>query len=133
MMLKLRLVAVILGACLSGTVLLGADHTTDTTETVKKALEKKTAILLDVREKSEWDEGHLGDARLLPLSKLQDGIDEKDLAATLDKDKVIYIHCRSGRRCLAAADILARKGYKVRALKPGYEELLKAGFSKAKD
>jgi rhodanese-related sulfurtransferase len=123
--------AVILGACLAGT-LFGADHTRDTPDAVRKALEQKKAILIDVRELSEWDEGHLRDARLLPLSELQDGLDEKKLASTLDKQKVIYLHCRSGRRCLTAADILAAKGYKVRALKPGYKDLLEAGFPKAK-
>ena len=34
--------------------------------------------------------------------------------------------------CLKAADLLQKAGFEVRALKPGYEELLKAGFPKAK-
>jgi rhodanese-related sulfurtransferase len=48
------------------------------------------------------------------------------------KDKIIYCHCRSGRRCLTAADILKKQGYDVRPLKAGYEDLLKAGFPQAK-
>jgi rhodanese-related sulfurtransferase len=45
---------------------------------------------------------------------------------------VVYLHCASGRRCLAAADLLKTQGYDARPLKDGYEALLKAGFEKAK-
>jgi rhodanese-related sulfurtransferase len=36
-----------------------------------------------------------------------------------------------GVRAVAAAKILEKLGYNVRPLKPGYEELVKAGFQKA--
>ena len=109
---------------------VAAEHTKDTPADVKKALEQKKAILLDVREQSEWDAGHLKDAKLVPLSKLKKGDAEK-LTKDLPKDKVIYTHCRSGVRSLQAANILEKLGFKVRALKPGYKNLLKAGFPKA--
>jgi rhodanese-related sulfurtransferase len=105
-----------------------ADHTKDTPTDVKKAIEDKKAILLDVREQSEWDEGHLKDAKLLPLSKLKKA-EAKDL--DLPKDKVIYTHCRAGSRALQAAELLQKLGYDVRALKPGFQDLLDAGFPKA--
>jgi rhodanese-related sulfurtransferase len=109
---------------------VAAEHTKDTPADVKKAIEKNTAILIDVREQSEWDDGHLKDARLVPLSKLKkDG--SKELVKDLPKDKVIYCHCRSGMRSLEAAEILRKLGYNVRALKPGYKDLLDAGFPKA--
>ena len=44
----------------------------------------------------------------------------------------MYLHCASGKRCLAAADLLKKQGYDVRPLKSGYEALLGAGFEKAK-
>lgn len=106
----------------------GADFTKDTPADVKKALEAKKAVLLDVREQSEWDDGHLKDAMLLPLSKLKKA-DAKDL--DLPKDKAIYCHCRAGSRALQAAELLQKLGYEVRALKPGYKDLLDAGFPKA--
>lgn len=109
---------------------LAADHTKDTPADVKKALAAKTAILIDVREQSEWDEGHLKDARLVPLSKLKKD-DAKDLVKDLPKDKVIYCHCRSGMRSLQAAEILEKLGFTVKPLKPGYKDLLDAGFPKA--
>ncbi|MFN7767093.1 MAG: rhodanese-like domain-containing protein [Planctomycetaceae bacterium] len=108
------------------------DHTTDTLETVKKNLAAKGALLLDVREKDEWDAGHLQAARLTPLSGLKETAQLEQLLKDLPKDKVIDAHCRSGKRCLNAGEILKSKGYDVRPLKAGYEDLLKAGFEKAK-
>jgi phage shock protein E len=110
---------------------LAAEHTKDSSETVKKAVADKKAVLLDVREKAEWDEGHLRDAKLLPLSDLRKGVKVEDLMRVLPKDKVIYCHCASGRRCLAAADILKKNGYDVRPLKSGFMALLKEGFAPA--
>ena len=108
-----------------------ADHTKDTTDVVKKALADDKAVLLDVREKSEWDDGHLKDAKLLPLSTLKGGAKAEDVAKVAPKDKVVYLHCGSGVRCLKAADELKKLGYDVRPLKPGYADLLKAGFAPA--
>lgn len=108
-----------------------ADHTKDTPDEVKKALADGKAVLLDVREKDEWDDGHLKDAKLLPLSTLKGGAKAEDVAKVAPKDKIVYCHCGSGVRTLKAADELKKLGYDVRPLKPGYKELLKAGFEKA--
>jgi rhodanese-related sulfurtransferase len=113
------------------TPILGAEHTKDSLDTVKKAVAEEKAILLDVREKGEWDDGHLRDARLLPLSLLQEEIKAEELARVLPKGKVVYCHCASGQRCLKAAEVLQKQGYDVRPLKPGYQDLLKAGFPQA--
>jgi phage shock protein E len=105
------------------------EHTTDSLATVKGALLAQKAVLIDVREQQEWNQGHLRDAKLLPLSNLK-----KESSAgreILPKDKAIYLHCRSGGRCLQAAEILRKEGYDVRALKEGYMDLLQAGFPKA--
>jgi acetyl esterase/lipase len=104
-------------------------HTTDTLEQVQKALGGKDAILLDVREQKEWDAGHLSAATFLPLSKLK-GMSEEELVRLVPKGKVIYTHCRAGGRAQTAGAILKQKGYDVRALKPGFEDLVKAGFEK---
>ena len=44
----------------------------------------------------------------------------------------VYVHCQAGGRCKEAADILAKAGFDVRALKPGFPALEKAGFPTAK-
>jgi rhodanese-related sulfurtransferase len=122
------MIAVLLGLLSSAPA---AEHTKDTPADVKKAVADGTAVLLDVREKSEWDAGHLKDAKHLPLSALRSAPKAEDVAAIAPKDKIIYCHCASGMRCLKAADALQKLGYDVRALKPGYADLLKAGFAPA--
>lgn len=110
---------------------LGQEHTKDSLDTVKKALAEKKAVLIDVREKAEWDQGHLKEARLLPLSVIGDKKLPSDLEKTLPKDKIAYLHCGSGKRCLVAAEVLKKQGYDVRPLKEGYKSLLANGFPKA--
>src|SRR5687767_8521968 len=100
------------------------DHTKDSLETVKKNLQEQKAVLLDVREKSEWDAGHLQAAILVPLTKLKEGTDPKTIAKELDTKKIVYCHCKAGKRALTAAEILKKHGYDVRPLKQGYDELL---------
>jgi phage shock protein E len=110
---------------------LAAEHTEDSLDTVKKAVADNKAVLLDVREKAEWEHGHLREAKFLALSDLRRGVKADELARLLPKDKVIYCHCASGVRCLRAADILKKNGYDVRPLKAGYQELVKSGFAPA--
>jgi phage shock protein E len=110
-------------------VLAADEHTKDSLDTIKKNLADKKAVILDVREKREWDAGHLKQAQLVPLSDLTK--DKKAAVKGIDKKQIVYLHCRSGRRSLQAAEILKSMGFDARALKPGYAELLKAGFPKA--
>jgi phage shock protein E len=111
---------------------VAADHTTDSLDTVKKAVADGVAVLVDVREPDEWTAGHLKAARHLALSDLKAGVPVDRLKEAISTGKVVYLHCASGRRCLAAADLLKKQGYDARALKDGYEALLTAGFEKAK-
>lgn len=111
-------------------VCLAVDHTTDTPAEVKKAVEEKKAVLIDVREQKEWDAGHLKVASLLALSRIKAGVPKAELDKILPQGKIIYLHCKSGGRCLLAADALKKLGYETRPLKEGYEDLVKAGFEK---
>jgi rhodanese-related sulfurtransferase len=127
-----RTIAFLLLAALQDPV----EHTKDSLETIKAAMAKKDAVLVDVREQSEWDDGHIDGALFLPLSWLReeskgDKFVER-LGEKLPKKKILYIHCRSGGRALAAAGLLRKQGYDARPLKAGYEDLRKAGFSAAK-
>ena len=112
------------------------EHTKDTLTTVKEKLAKGKAVLVDVREKFEWEDGHLKAAVLVPLSELREGRNNKEFAKALEKklpgNKIIYCHCRSGGRVLAAAPILRALKYDVRPLKVGYRTLVESGFKKAK-
>ncbi|MDG2214463.1 MAG: rhodanese-like domain-containing protein [Verrucomicrobiota bacterium] len=110
-------------------------HTKDSFKLIQGRIAKNEAILIDVREKSEWEDGHLESARFLPLSELEEGESNKSFAAklaeTLPKDIIVYCHCVSGGRVMPASAILQKLGYDARPLKAGYRDLLKAGFTKA--
>ena len=55
-------------------------------------------------------------------------IDVDRVNSELDKNKVIYTHCGGGGRALTCGEILKQQGFDVRPLKPGYKQLIKAGF-----
>ena len=105
-------------------------HTKDSLETVKENVKAGKAVIVDVREQSEWNEGHLKGAILVPQSKLKIESELAELVKKLPKDKVIYTHCRAGGRALTCGDILKKQGFDVRPLKPGYQQLIEAGFEK---
>ncbi len=109
-----------------------AEHTKDSLDKVKQQVEEKKAVLVDVREPDEWNKGHVAGAVLVPLGELgkrsKDPAFAAELEKKLPKDKVIYCHCARGQRSLLAADVLTKMGYDVRALKPGYKELIEKGF-----
>jgi phage shock protein E len=107
-------------------------HTKDDLKSVKAAIESGKAVLLDVREKAEWENGHLKDAKSLPMSELTKSNGESFLKLRIDRQKIVYAHCGAGVRALKASTILKQKGYDVRALKPGFSDLLDAGFPEAK-
>ena len=108
-----------------------ADHTKDSLQTVKKGLTEKEAVLVDVRELDEWNDGHVKDAKHLALSLIKSGITDEKLKEIIPPGKIVYLHCAAGGRCLKAADMLKNKGYDIRPLKPGYDALITAGFEKA--
>ena len=64
-------------------------------------------IILDTREQYEYDEGHIPGAILIPYGKIADRA-EKELH---DKDQLILVYCRSGRRSKIAAEELVKLGY----------------------
>lgn len=107
-------------------------HSKDSVATIKENLKAGKAVMVDVREQDEWDFGHLAVAIHLPTSQLEkkDKIDE--LAKKLDKNKIIYLHCKAGYRALSCGELLKEKGFDVRPLKTGYQALVADGFEKAK-
>lgn len=108
-----------------------AEFSTEQLSEIKVQIEQKQAVLIDVREKAEWDDGHVDGAILLPISTLRKGLSEEDRKA-LPKDKILYLHCAVGMRAMSAAKILEQQGYTVRPLKPGLDDFVRAGFPKAK-
>ena len=64
------------------------------------------AVLLDVRERSEWDAGHAPHALHLPLSRLTAGAVLPDAV----HGGPVVVVCRSGNRSRRAAELLAARG-----------------------
>jgi len=64
-------------------------------------------IVLDVRTREEYDEGHIPGAVLVPNTEIEERAEEN----LPDKDQLILVYCRSGRRSKMAAEILAELGY----------------------
>ena len=64
-------------------------------------------IIIDARTQEEYDEGHIPGAILIPEYEIADRA-EKDLP---DKDQLILVYCRSGRRSKIAAEELVKLGY----------------------
>lgn len=64
-------------------------------------------IILDVRRQDEFDEGHIPGAILVP----NESIGEDEIPELPDKDQLILVYCRSGRRSKEASQKLAELGY----------------------
>lgn len=123
------LVAMLAVTC---TQALAADHTTDSLATVRENVTGGKAVLVDVREKTEWRMGHVVDAISLPISTVERKDCDRSLLKPLPKDRILYTYCMVGFRAKKVAGILEKEGYEVRALKPGYDELRNAGFATEK-
>ena len=108
-------------------------HAKDSLATIRKNVAIGKAVLVDVRSEQEWKQGHLEGSIFVPVTSLRKGGDSKKLAKILPKKKILYTFCVIGMRAKTAAYELGKHGYTVRAVKPGYDDFLKAGFKKAKD
>ena len=64
-------------------------------------------VIIDARTEEEFDEGHIGNAILIPEYEITDRAE----AEIPEKDTLILVYCRSGRRSKIAADALVSLGY----------------------
>lgn len=79
-----------------------------TAEEAKKIMDSgEEHIILDTREQDEFDEGHIPGAILIPYTEIENKAEEM----LPDKDKLILVYCRSGRRSKIAAESLSKLGY----------------------
>jgi Rhodanese-related sulfurtransferase len=89
---------------------------------------RRGVTVLDVRSRSEWNEGHLPGARLIPLPELASRLDElRGLGS-------IAVHCQGGARSAVAASLLRAAGFDdVVNVEGGYSAWLRAGNAPAFD
>lgn len=78
-------------------------------EEARERMNRENVIILDVRELSEFEEGHIPGAVLLPVGTIT-----KDTAAAVipDFDTEVLVYCRSGNRSQTASSALAELGYR---------------------
>ena len=88
-------------------------ETTLTPQEADKRIAAGTAVLIDVREPSEWAEGIAKPAILLSLSDLTGARTKWKPFLELNREKELLVYCRSGNRSGKAAGILSREGFKV--------------------
>lgn len=71
-----------------------------------RALVENEEYIIDVREKDEFERGHIKGAVNIPLSELRKRVNE------IPQDKPVFVHCRSGQRSYNAIKALQNLGYK---------------------
>lgn len=95
---------IVLMLCLS-LCLYGCGNTSNE-EDIKKLMSENEYIIVDVRTVEEYEELHIVGAINIPY-------DEIDENSNLDKDKIIFVYCRSGARSENAFNTLTNLGYTV--------------------
>ena len=86
----------------------GAVYVNITSEKAKEIMDTEEGyIILDVRTQEEYDQGHIPGAIVISHEE----IEEKAEQVLTDKDQLILVYCRSGRRSKLAAEALVEQGY----------------------
>jgi rhodanese-related sulfurtransferase len=86
----------------------GAVYVNITAEEAKQIMDTEEGyIILDVRTQEEYDQGHIPGAIVISYEE----IEEKAEEVLMDKDQLILVYCRSGRRSKIAAEALVELGY----------------------
>lgn len=74
----------------------------------KEIMDRETGfVILDVRTEEEYAEGHVPGAILIPDYEIEARAEEE----LPDKDRMLLVYCRSGRRSKIAAEALVEMGY----------------------
>lgn len=96
----------------------------------EKDIQDSTVQLLDVRTTGEFAEGHIVNAINIDVKSSNF---KENILKRLDKKRVVYVYCRSGRRSMVAAEILAKEGFSVINLNGGIMDWIKNGKPVCKD
>jgi len=99
------------------------------TDAAAKAKSSSDAVIVDVRDKDEFDELHIPDAVHLSRGLLEYEIEEK----FPDRNTTIICHCGGGGRSALAAESLQKMGYKnIRSMAGGFRAWKTAGLPTTK-
>lgn len=94
----------------------GRGYTTVNGSQLQRLLRNNNILILDVRSPGEFNNGHIPNARNIPVDTLQSNL----ASISHYRDGEVLVYCGSGKRSIKAADILSRNGFnKVYNLKGG--------------
>jgi rhodanese-related sulfurtransferase len=89
------------------------DETREVSRDEAQKLIEDGAQLVDVRAEHEWNAGHIGGAKHLPLAELAERTGE------IDEDRPVVLYCRGGNRSTMATDALTDAGFDAVKLSEG--------------
>lgn len=88
-------------------------------------INRKDAVVLDVRDEKDFAGGHINNARHIPEKELPDRMKELEKF----KNKSVIVSCASGRRAATVADSLRKQGFaNIVALRGGIGAWQQAGM-----
>jgi len=100
-----------LGIILIGVLLMSActsesSYHKISAQEAKEMMESQDVIIVDVHTQAEYNEGYIENAILIPNESISEAPRELP-----DKDAIILVYCRSGKRSKEASDKLVSLGY----------------------
>lgn len=104
----LLLAVMLLAACAQEETKQEAVYMNITAQEAKEIMDRESGyVILDVRTREEYDQGHIPGAIVISHEEVADKAEE----TLTDKDQLILVYCRSGRRSKIAAEALVELGY----------------------
>ncbi len=99
----------------------------------KELIEKGNVFVLDVRTPAEFNQSHIEEAILIPVSNaFGSNLSPDNLLKArtneVPKNKKVLVYCRTGRRSIEASAVLANAGYQVYNMEGGIGSWIDAGY-----
>ena len=106
--MKKVIIIILLSLCICGCseTQEKADNVIKDQEYINNIVLDNEYVIVDVRSLDEYNEGHIKGAINIPYDTIDENIE-------LDKNKIIFVYCRSGNRSNIAYTNLTSLGYKV--------------------
>ena len=85
---------------------------------IKEYIDNKSVIIIDLREKREYEQGHVRGSVNIQINDLEKYVYQ------YPRDKIMVVYCKTGARSIIAARILKQYGYQVKNVIGGMKNYL---------
>ena len=102
MLLKVKMVISKIGRLKGVSMSFKSISVADAAQSIKNGV-----LVIDVREQNEYDQAHIENSVLVPLST----VSAEKINEINPQNKTILIHCHAGKRSKVAANIILSQGY----------------------